>query len=760
MSNAEMEKEQALQNAADHPPAVALLEPDELRMPQPVGLVEPTTKTPVVVPADLEHLIKDADAASAVLAKFDDKRVNFRSEKIMVALNEKRKQVIVSLARHHSTILREMNVTDSSVQVERNMMLKAINMTIKEVNDTFTMWLTTSNKIQQVLERNYTSVDSILAMQKERSEDSKKNLQKLQIDALREESKLKEIEENEKKMVQVAKAKKEAAEHADGSLGHQIRAPDALGAQVDAVLENVGDKANVLRERLEEPAFLKAQRESGANLLTVVKLGEHEIRDPGSTLKKGAEDEEEDGGPIDGAMFHLVDAENNQYALSKPKDSTIMPADLNLLQDIVIILASCFCAGFLCNALSMPPLIGYVCAGTVCGPAGYNLIMSLVQVSTLGEFGVFLVLFTLGLEFSISKLKEVWRVAVLAGSAMMLAAIVAGLAVGALLERSFSESLFTSVLVALSSTTVVVNGMSSSDQDSTFGRGLVGILLMQDVYLGAIVATTSLVGEMGEVSFVDGIMLVLQLLASLLLVVIFATLASKYVLPRLILEINGREGSVKMLGLLAICFTVMSLTDILGVSNELGCFVAGVMISASQPSSRDRPMHGLIATIEPVRDCFLAIFLASVGMHIYPTFLISNGKLIIILTLSVILMKYASAMMVWLLVWRSEDVATGHALSAGLAQISEFGFVLASRGVRYKFITMPVYFLLLSVSAMTLLIWPFVFGVAKRTMRYFSRPKTKSIRSPAPKTAAFERDRERGLESPNSNNVRHGRVGY
>lgn len=90
------------------------------------------------------------------------------------------------------------------------------------------------------------------------------------------------------------------------------------------------------------------------------------------------------------------------------------------------------------------------------------------------------------LEFSISKLKEVWRVAVLAGSAMMLAAIVAGLAVGALLERSFSESLFTSVLVALSSTTVVVNGMSASDQDSTFGRGLVGILLMQDVYVAPV----------------------------------------------------------------------------------------------------------------------------------------------------------------------------------------------------------------------------------------------------------------------------------
>ena len=100
-----------------------------------------------------------------------------------------------------------MNVSDTigntDILKERSMMLKAINMTIKEVNDTFTAWLTTSNKVQQVLERNYTSVDSILSLQKERSEDTKKNLKNLQIEAIREESKLKEIVENEKKLVQV-----------------------------------------------------------------------------------------------------------------------------------------------------------------------------------------------------------------------------------------------------------------------------------------------------------------------------------------------------------------------------------------------------------------------------------------------------------------------------------------------------------------------------------------------------------------------------
>ena len=162
------------------------------------------------------------------------------------------------------------------------------------------------------------------------------------------------------------------------------------------------------------------------------------------------------------------------------------------------------------------------------------------------------------------------------------ATILAGVAVGLLLQRSFSESLFVSVVVALSSTTVVVNSLSAGEQDSSYGRGLLGVLLMQDVYLGAIVATTSLVGSYGEVTFVDCITLSGRLIGSLLLVGVFAVVITKYFLAKMVQELASKDMSVRMLGLLAACFAVMSLTDIMGVSNELGCFVAGLMISGSQ----------------------------------------------------------------------------------------------------------------------------------------------------------------------------------
>jgi Kef-type K+ transport system membrane component KefB len=661
-------------------------------------------------PDDLEHKIKEGNVE--VMVEFGDKKVNFRSQRVVEALDYKRAGVIRALESHGTWL----NGKNGTVAVkERQAMLEALNMTIKEVNDTYTSWLKSSSQLQLVLERNYSSFASVMMLQKERSSASKKQLEQLQIEAIREESKLRAMELNERKWAMVARQKQKEIdeEKAVGKRGGN--GANEMAKSVDAVLDVVGDKAEDLRKKLEEPAFMKTLKDRGANLLTVVKLGEHQIRDP-----HGDHNNENEGGThkIDGMMSHLVDAENNQYALSKPKDSTIMPADINLLQDIVVILSSCFVAGYVCNLLNMPPLIGYVCTGTLVGPAGYNSIMSLVQVSTLGEFGVFFVLFTLGLEFSIARLKETWRLAVFGGSAMMLATIVGGVAVGSLLQRSWAESLFVSVCIALSSTTVVVNGLSPADQDTPYGRGLIGVLLMQDVYLGAIVATTSLAQELGDkqITVSDVVLMAVRLIGSLFIVVVVAALTARYLLPRLLNDIGSKDDSVKMLGLLAICFAVMSLTDLLGVSNELGCFVAGIMISASAGSSalgREK-IHSLINAVQSVRDCFLAIFLASVGMHIYPTFLLANGRLLMLLTVAVILMKYAAGMSVWILVWRSEDIAAGHAISAGLAQVSEFGFVLASRGIRAGFLTLPVYYLLLSVSALSLLLWPFLFSMAMR----------------------------------------------
>ena len=190
-------------------------------------------------------------------------------------------------------------------------------------------------------------------------------------------------------------------------------------------------------------------------------------------------------------------------------------------------LVSCFCSGLLFSVLGLPSLVGHMIAGMLLGPAGMNMITSLVQISTIGELGVLFILFTLGLEFSISKLQEVWRVALIYGSMMLFVTICAGVSVGLFLQRDFGESLYVSTCIALSSTALVVNSLSPKEADSSYGRALMGILLMQDVYLGVVIGVTSLIASQGEISFLTAVMLFTQLLTSIMFVVLIAALSTK-----------------------------------------------------------------------------------------------------------------------------------------------------------------------------------------------------------------------------------------
>lgn len=246
--------------------AVALVNAEELRIPQPVGKAFTTTKQPVVEKQhDLQELINREVKAERV--EFSDKYVNFRSKKIVGALNFKRKEVIEQLKEHGKILVKKSNHT----KAQRVILINAVNATIKTVNDTFQTWLKASKQLQTVLEANYTSVESVVSFHKLQSMESQKQLEQLQIQAVREAGKIKAIAANEKQLEDALKREKDKA-------ALQGKSDGRLGKQVDAVLEFVGDKANDLRKHLEEPAFLNAQKDLGANLLTVVKLSENELQ--------------------------------------------------------------------------------------------------------------------------------------------------------------------------------------------------------------------------------------------------------------------------------------------------------------------------------------------------------------------------------------------------------------------------------------------------------------------------------------------------
>eukprot|EP00041_Stephanoeca_diplocostata_P033660 m.1118132 g.1118132 ORF g.1118132 m.1118132 type:complete len:865 (+) comp24382_c1_seq3:350-2944(+) len=673
----------------------AFVDPAEIDFPDGAAAID---KEAAPKQKFLADIINEKDSINNV--QFGDKKTNFRTKRVVAAIEAARNEALRRLEEHASALYdHDENMTDEEYEAR----MEDLEIAMIEVNSTYMNWISSTNQLQRVLERNYSNTyDGIEKHQKRREYERKLHIERLQLEAIREEEQLKKLSENAKILTKIDDKKEEAMGMGDSKTNNAV----------DRVLDKVDEDADLLKKKIEDPVFQKAQFDVSAKLLTVVKITGVE---EGASHTKDADADDDGADDGLGQMTYLVDGSNNKYALMRPKDTTIMPDDLLLMHDIIVILVACFLLGYLFSALGLPALIGHMFAGILLGPAGLNMISALVQISSIGELGVYFVLFSLGLEFSIAKLKEVWQVALVCGTAMLVLTVCAGVTVGMFLHRSFSESLYISVCIALSSTAIVANSMTASEADSSYGRVLIGILLMQDVYLGAIVAVTSLVMASGMPTFFGGLVLVGRLVLSLALVVVVAAMSTK-LLSRVLHSLQHYDSSVRVLALLSVCFVFMGMTNALGVSNELGCFIAGVTTTASL-HTRETSEHAVVHLMVPVRDIFLAVFFANVGTHIYPMFLIDNAWLLLSLSVVTMLLKYAVGFAVWLLVWQSTDVGSGHIISAGLCQISEFSFVLASRGTRLGIIPQPVYFLLLTVGGISLLMSPGVWILARRTAR-------------------------------------------
>jgi Kef-type K+ transport system membrane component KefB len=169
-------------------------------------------------------------------------------------------------------------------------------------------------------------------------------------------------------------------------------------------------------------------------------------------------------------------------------------------------------------------------------------------------------------------------------------------------------------------------------------------------------------------------------------------------------KITQNSHELLLLGTIAICFVMMVLSARLELGMELGCFTAGVIVR-----SRKQWFESSISIIEPVRDVFACLFFASIGLHVYPSFLVSEAMLLVTLTAAVIGFKYVITSVV--LVLFKIDLKKSSIMAIGLAQISEFSFVLASRAKQIGVISREVYYLLLAVTAMTLMTTPILWNL-------------------------------------------------
>ncbi|MGY2066207.1 cation:proton antiporter domain-containing protein [Blastococcus sp. SYSU DS0619] len=329
--------------------------------------------------------------------------------------------------------------------------------------------------------------------------------------------------------------------------------------------------------------------------------------------------------------------------------------------------------GYLSARIRVVPIVGFLVAGVLIGPAQLGIVENGEAVEAAADIGVILLLFTIGIEFSLERLARVWTWIAVAGGLQLVLATGTGLGLTLAAGGEWRDGLFTGFLLALSSTAIVLKLLGERRENSAVrGRLALAVLIAQDLAVVAMVLVVPLLGPGADGEGSGGGSLLWALLTAVAVIAVVLVVARR-VMPAL-LDVVARACSpeVFLLAIVAICFGTAYLTALAGVSVSLGAFLAGLVVSESRASSQ------AFAEVLPLQIVFSAVFFVSVGMLLDVGFMLANLPLVLGAAAVVLLVKTlttAAAATVARIPVRTA-VATGLLL----AQIGEFSFVLLTVG--------------------------------------------------------------------------------
>ena len=373
-------------------------------------------------------------------------------------------------------------------------------------------------------------------------------------------------------------------------------------------------------------------------------------------------------------------------------------SDPIFLRELVIVLTATIAIVFVFQKLRLPNIVGFLLAGVIIGPHGFQLIQSVGQVENLAEIGVVLLLFTIGLEFSLETILSVQRRVVWAGLLQVVLTTLVVLVVACLLGASVEVGLFYGFLVSLSSTAIVLRIYHDRGEiNSLQGRLASGLLLFQDLCVVPMMLLLPVLAGSGQ----DSIFLIVWVLAKSLITLVVIVWTARKLLPRLLHQVALlRNREIFVLFVVLVCFGTAWLTSESGLSLALGALVAGLVISESELS------HQIVADILPMRDCFSGIFFISVGMLLNLGLLSQDFRIALLELLLMIGIK--SLVLFAVFWWLYRSVRLGVVLGLGLAQIGEFSFVLAKAGINFKLLSPADGQIFLAASILSMMATPFL----------------------------------------------------
>jgi CPA2 family monovalent cation:H+ antiporter-2 len=351
----------------------------------------------------------------------------------------------------------------------------------------------------------------------------------------------------------------------------------------------------------------------------------------------------------------------------------------------------------------IPSIVSFLIIGILAGPYALSIVTDQSTIETIGEIGVILLLFAIGLEFSFKTLLESWRVVVIGGLLQVVTTIVSASAVMYFFRGfHFTEAIFFGFLVSLSSTAIVMKILQErGNVDTVPGRTLLGILIFQDLAIIPMILLTPLLIGTGGPSDTS---IPLQI-AKVVGIIVILIVSARWVVPWFLYHMAKQKSrELFIFAVAAICFAVAWLTNAAGLSYSLGAFVAGLIIGESEFSI------DAVSTIIPFRDVFAAIFFISIGMLLDPTVLVTRTDIVITLVTVILVVKTLTGSMTAVVLGMPVRVAVFIGLA--LAQIGEFSFVLAKSGLGSNLLGSGPYQVFLVSAIITMAATPFTMNAA------------------------------------------------
>lgn len=365
----------------------------------------------------------------------------------------------------------------------------------------------------------------------------------------------------------------------------------------------------------------------------------------------------------------------------------------------------------LLRAAGQPYVVAYLLAGVALGPYGFSMITDQHTVQRLGELGVVLLLFFIGMEMNPKKLASNWRIAVVGTSLQILFSIGAAAVLGYFLEWPWPLIVLIGFVLSLSSTAVVLSFLQSRGElETRSGQNAIAVLLVQDL---AIIPMLIIVGLLsGEKT--SGFENLLQLIGGIgAFAMLFYLFRKETIrLPKIFATLS-KDHELQVFAAMIICFGFSLLTGVFSLSMALGAFLAGMLVASA------RETHWVHTSLEPFRVVFVAIFFVSIGMMVnLPQLFSQLGQVLFLVVAALTMNTVINALMLKLL---GEPIEESLQTGAMLSQIGEFGFVLIAVALGSSIISMERYQMLLSVIALTLLLSPAWVMTAKQGLKHWEQ---------------------------------------